>query len=568
MTNPARTPRLLLVSDFTVAGLAPHLESNQAMPLSASAAPFDQVMSVLLDGSLDCWRTDPDVAFVWTRPQAAIRSFARLMNHERVAVSEVLEDVDRFCEALKAAASRVALLLVADWTLPPFERGLGVLNMHPEFGIGYALARMNIRLAEALATERNVRILEASKWLARGGEHAVSPKLWHLGKIAFGPDVLRYAAEDIRAAVSAMRGQTRKLIVLDLDETLWGGVVGDVGWQNLRLGGHDAIGEALVAFQHRLKRLTRRGVVLAIVSKNTEEIAIEAIDEHPEMVLRRNDFVAWKINWEDKAKNISDLAAEIGLGLDSFVFIDDNPAERARVRGALPQVLVPDWPSDKLLYDKALAELTCFDALTLSEEDQSRTRMYVAERERSEARQSAQSMDEYLAAMGLVVNVDRLGTDNLARATQLLNKTNQMNLTTRRLTESQFLDWSNAAGRHTLVFRVSDRFDNYGLTGIASLDINEGGARLVDYILSCRVMGRGVEETMLAAVIECAREAGASTLVVPYIPTAKNGPCKLFFSERSRLKPGSDSSTFSWSVAQDYQAPSHVTVETKFRVFS
>src|SRR4029453_2193787 len=188
--------------------------------------------------------------------------------------------------------------------------------------------------------------------------------------------------------------------------------------------------------------LSSRGIVLAIASKNTEAIALEAIDRHPEMVLCRRDFAAWRINWNDKVANIIELSAELNLGLNSLVFIDDNPAERMRVREALPDVLVPEWPADRLLYERALAELTCFDTLMLTEEDQARTRMYVAERERKIARQSVQSLDAYLATLGLTVTVERMDRSNVARAAQLLNKTNQFNLTTRRMPEARYMEWA------------------------------------------------------------------------------------------------------------------------------
>ena len=560
MTAPA-TPRLLLISDFTIAGLAPYLASGEEPRLEAALAPFDQVMPMLLDANAECWSPRPEAAFVWTRP-ASIRAFARAINHDDVTVDDLVAEVDAFADAIISAAARVPSLFVATWTTPAYDRGLGILNFDPKAGPAYLLGRMNLRLAERLGDHRTIHLLDAARWQALAGSAGVNPKLWHLGKIAFGPEVLQHAAADLKAAIAATRGRARKLVVLDLDETLWGGVVGDVGWQQLRLGGHDAFGEAFVAFQRALKRLTRRGIVLAIVSKNTEAIALEAIDQHPERILRRDDFVGWRINWQDKAANIAELAAEINLGLDSVVFIDDNPAERARVRGALPDVLVPEWPADKLLYEQALASLSCFDTITVSDEDRARTRMYVSERERTAARQSAQSMDDYLATLGIVVTVEPLGPVSLARATQLLNKTNQMNLTTRRLTETEFSDWSSAPGHRTFVFRVADRFDDYGLTGIASVDVSSGAATMVDYVLSCRVMGRGVEETMIAAVVDYARDAGAKALSVALLPTKKNGPCLQFLEEKSGLRRADDPSpTFRWELTAPYPAPAHVRLD-------
>ena len=548
---------MLLIADFTIAGLAHFLGAGDAPALRASVAPFDQVVPTLVDGSAECWTSRPEFALVWTRPHAAIKSFARILDREAVTLDDVLTEVDGFAACLSEASKRVEALLVPTWTWPGRDRGLGVLNLRPPLGPAYCLMRMNARLIEALAAHPAIHVLDAGRWEGQAGPTARSPKLWHLGKIAFGPEVFRHAASDVKAALRAIRGDARKLVVLDLDDTLWGGTVGDVGWEHLNLGGHNPVGESFVSFQRALKRLSTRGIVLAIVSKNSETTALEAIERHPEMVLRCRDFAGWRINWNDKVENIIDLSTELNLGLKSVVFIDDNPAERGRVREALPDVLVPEWPSDKLQYEDALTALTCFDTLTSTEEDQTRTRMYVAERERKAVKETAQSLDAYLAALGLTVTVERIGTTNVTRAAQLLNKTNQFNLTTRRMTEARYLEWSGAPGHDVFVFRVADRFDDYGLTGIASLSVNGAEGELSDFLLSCRVMGRGVEQTMLHVMAEHARSLGLARLIARYAPTERNAPCRHFF-ERSRFTPSDDGRQFTWELSDRYYMPRHV----------
>ena len=365
----------------------------------------------------------------------------------------------------------------------------------------------------------------------------------------------------MKAALRATSGAARKLLVLDLDDTLWGGVVGDVGWQHLRLGGHDAVGEAFVAFQRSLLRLMRRGVVLAIVSKNTESVALEAIDAHPEMVLRRTCFAAWRINWEDKAANVAALVEELRLGRDAVVFIDDSPVERDRVRRALPEVMVPDWPADPLLYEQALADLSCFDTFAVSDEDRGRTRMYQAERARTQARAEMPSLDDYLASLGLVVTVEDLAPTNLTRAAQLLNKTNQMNLSTRRMAEAEWFAWSAAPNRRAWVFRVSDRFDDYGLTGIASVEAQGDRVTIVDFVLSCRVMGRGVEEAMLAAIARRMGAVGGAQLVVPFVATSRNMPMRAFLDDHARLRREPDEATYTCEAGPDYPLPPHILLK-------
>jgi FkbH-like protein len=336
---------------------------------------------------------------------------------------------------------------------------------------------------------------------------------------------------------------------------LWGGIVGDVGMEGLRLGGHDSVGEAFVDFQRAIKQLKRRGVVLALVSKNTESVALEAIRSHQAMVLREDDFVGWRINWQDKARNVADLVAQLNLGLSAAVFIDDNPVERARVREALPDVLVPEWPEDKLLYASTLRALRCFDAPSLSREDAERTQLYAAERERDTLKTQLGSLDDWLHSLDMQVQVNRMDRTNIARTAQLLNKTNQMNLSTRRLTEAELDAWAAKPEHEVLTIAVSDRFGDAGLTGIVSVDHGSGVARIVDFVLSCRVMGRKVEETLLHLAIEAAKRRGSRRLEAHYLETKKNKPC-LEFWERS----GCDQQerVFSWDTSKPYACPSAI----------
>jgi len=380
-----------------------------------------------------------------------------------------------------------------------------------------------------------------------------------MAKIPFGAEVFKEASRDIKSALRGLSGQAKKLIVLDLDETLWGGIVGETGWSQLRLGGHDPVGEAYVDFQRELKILRRRGVLLALVSKNDEAVALEAIRTHPEMVLRAEDFVGWRINWEDKAQNIADLIAGLNLGLDSVVFIDDHPTERARVRDTLPDVLVPDWPEDPALFRSALLSLRCFDAPAFSHEDVARTELYAAESRREELRTSIGSVQEWLHSLGIRVAVEELNAGNLARTAQLLNKTNQMNLATRRMTEPEILAWAGVGSRKLWTFRVADKYGDAGLTGILGIETGDDTVVITDFVLSCRVMGRKVEETMLSIAVDHARRLGLPRVAARYRPTERNRPCLQFFAESGFRREDAD--TFTWPTSEDYPAPACIQVE-------
>jgi FkbH-like protein len=555
-----KTYQGLVVSDFNADNLALYLSNDEKEPrVEVHAAPYGQVYQLLVDENSPFWSGKPDFAVVWSRPQGVIESFSALQSYQQVPVEAVLQEVDEFASLLTAAAGRVSYLFVPTWVLPAYQRGFGLLDMKENLGLANTLMKMNLRLAQKLEGVPNVYLLNTQRWVESAGKHAYNPKAYYMGKIYFGNDVFKEAVLDIKAGINAIAGQAKKLIVLDLDDTLWGGIVGDDGWENLTLGGHSAVGEAFVDFQKALKALTNRGVVLGIASKNDEKTALEAIHKHPEMVLREEDFAGWKVNWQDKAQNIVDLVEELNLGLQSVVFIDDNPVERARIRDMLPEVLVPDWPEDKTQYAKALLSLACFDTPAISKEDADRTKMYVVERQRTSLRTKVGSLEAWLQDLGIRVKAEELTENNLPRAAQLLNKTNQMNLSTRRMTEAELLAWARAEGHRLWTIRVSDKFGDSGLTGILSVEEDGAGAKIMDFVLSCRVMGRRVEETMAALAVGWAREQGLSEIRAVYLPTKKNRPC-LEFWQRSGFDCLQDD-VFRWDTSKDYPYPVQVNLE-------
>lgn len=556
--SPSPTTCLCL-SDFNLSNFNAYLANISSHTVHPIETDYGQVMSLLMDHSAECWQHEPEAAFIWTRPEAVSPAFQRLARFESVSTLDILNEVNAFADILLSATADFGCLLVASWTMSVPNRGLGLLNMNPRHGPLAMLLQMNLQLCERLAEDPSTFVLNADGWLAQARRPSFNPKLWYMAKIAYDNEVLKLAAADVVAALRAVRGEARKLVVLDLDNTLWGGVVGDVGWENLVLGGHDAQGEAFADFQVALKSLKNRGIVLALASKNDPTVALDAIDRHPEMILKRDDFAAWRINWYDKAQNIMDLVSELNLGLQSVVFIDDSPAERDRVKQALPDVLVPDWPADVLAYPGALATLSCFDVPTISEEDRDRTLLYQTESKRTAARATVGSIDEWLATLRTTVTLEPLSNANLARAVQLLNKTNQMNLSTRRMTDAEFLEWSSQPQRAVWTVRVEDKFGSMGLTGLLGIEVRDQDLAIVDFVLSCRVFGRKVEDAMLAMAVAQARECGATCVTAQYLPTTKNTPC-LDFLRRSGMNERSVGNVFEWDAAEPCLMPDSLHV--------
>jgi FkbH-like protein len=553
--------RSLVIANFTADILAGYLNNDEGSPrVKAVCAPFGQVFQVLADDTHACWQEQPDFAVIWTTPEGVVASFNKLLNYQPIPIEKVLADVDEYCDSLLGIQSRVKFAFVPTWVLPSYYRGYGILDMKSEVGVAKTLMKMNLRVAENLERAQNIYVLNTQKWIESAGKKAFNPDLWYAAKVVFGSEVFKEATQDLRAALRGLDGSSRKLIVVDLDDTLWGGTVGEDGWPNLRLGGHDPIGEAFVDFQGALKSLTHRGILLGIVSKNEEDVALDAIRCNPEMVLRLEDFAGWKINWGDKARNIADLVSELNLGLQSVIFIDNDPVERARVREALPEVLVPDWPEKKTRYKSALLALPFFDSPSISEEDRERTKMYVSERERQSLRKDVGSLEDWLKTLETKVELQELNGPNLPRVVQLLNKTSQFNLSTRRMTERELQNWVAAPNRKFWAVRVLDRFGDSGLTGLVSVEISNSTANIIDFVLSCRVMGRKIEETLIYIVVSYAKSIGLKEVCAQYIPTSKNRPC-LDFWAKSGFTCGDKSMLFKWNLMEAFPCPTCVELQ-------
>jgi FkbH-like protein len=538
---PAETRTIVLVADTVVDPLNRFFGDPDDPPyLHPIAAPYAQVHQILLDANHQVWATRPDYALVWTTPTLTLPSFRKLLEYEPAAFDAVVREAEAFAEMIIQSSSRVGLMLVTSWVLPAYDRWIQTLAWKHGVGVANVLARANLLLADKFSSHPNIVLLDLAHWQAATvGDHH-DRRMYALGKILYSHALFATAAAEIKAIIRGIQGKTRKVIACDLDNTLWGGIVGDDGLENIRLGAPDPVGESFVELQRALKALKTRGIVLAICSKNDETFALSVIDSHPAMILKRDDFVAWRINWKDKALNLTDLAAELNLGLDSFVLLDDSPHERDQVRRLLPQVYAPDLPASPADYSAFIRSLRCFETATLSTEDYARGAMYRADRNRESTRKTGADVEEWLGSLKIEVRASALNRDTLPRACQLLNKTNQFNLSTRRMDEQAFWLWSAQPDNSVYVFHVNDKFGDFGLTGLATVsNVGNDDVQLTDFVMSCRVMGKKVEEALLAYVVSKMQHSGASRLSAPAIETARNGPALNFF--RSKYAAGSAS---------------------------
>lgn len=391
--------------------------------------------------------------------------------------------------------------------------------------------RMNADILALAETTTATVVLSADSLTARAGATAASDRMRHVAGHAFAPEFLgAYAHELARVAVADL-GRAKKCLVLDLDHTLWGGVVGDDGVGALKLGGGYP-GSAHSELQSLARDLMRQGVMLAVCSKNDEPIAREAIGTHPEMLLDEASFVGMRANWEPKPDNVASLAAELNIGTDAMVFVDDNPVERGAMRQLRPEVTTVELPADAAGYAATVAATGLFNQLALTDEDRSRTSMYRASGERTRLQSSAGSMADYLLQLGSRLTVERRDELNSVRLAQLFGKTNQFNLTGRRYTAEELAVLTESGESTFLAVRLADRFGDNGLVGAVALGRNADGSWTIEnVVLSCRVFSRQVEQAVVGLILRAAAEQGAPAVHGRFVATTKNEKFAQFYPE-------------------------------------
>jgi FkbH-like protein len=467
---------------------------------------------------------------------------------EHTAMQGALDWLDN----IRAGFRRNANALVILQTLaPPPETLFGSYDCMVPGTPRRLIMQLNQAIA-ARAADTGAMVLDAAQLaetVGLGNWH--SSALWNMAKLPFDASFMGIYAEHLARLLAASRGRSRKCLVLDLDNTVWGGVIGDEGLEGIQIAQGDATGEAHRAVQELALGLRRRGIVLAVSSKNSDDVARAPFRSHPEMLLKEEHFAVFQANWHDKVTNIKAIAKELALGLESLVFLDDNPVERALVREFLPQVAVPELPDDPALYARTLAAAGYFEAIAFSAEDRTRAEMYEANARRVSLLGQATDLEAYLASLGMEIIFAPFDRTGRPRISQLINKSNQFNLTTRRYSEAEVQTAEEDASVFTLQVRLVDKFGDNGMISVIICRPHEVRVWEIDiWLMSCRVLGRRVEQAVLHEIVRHARESGIQTLHGIYIPSARNSMVKdhyaqLGFTPQKQQPDG----TTTWSLA-------------------
>lgn len=477
-------------------------------------------------------KTEPDVIVLSVDALSVLDqlfnvNFIRASEKDRLALEkELVNNVASVIEVLEKNTS--AIILANNFIVPVFSP-LGIVDNKQKIGLKQFFDNANIDLIERFIKSNRVFIVDLDSISSDFGKSRITNwNTWYRGSVPFSEEFTPVLADEYLRYIRALKGRSKKCIVLDLDNTLWGGIIGEDGIEGIKLS-NTSPGIEYVDFQRGLLSLYNRGVILAVCSKNNYNDAIKVFQEHPYQVLKEEHFAAMRINWQNKAANIAELAKEINIGLDSMVFFDDNPVERAQVSQAYPEIMVVDLPKNPRLYRKTLENLNVFDVLSLTKEDIERGEMYAGKRKREALQRSTESIEDFLRTIDLKVKIQPVNDFDTPRVVQLIGKTNQFNLTTRRYTDAEVHQFREDKDVIVYSMAVSDKFGDEGVVGVAIVRIKENDWWIDSFLMSCRVIGRSAETALLARIVKDARAAKAKRIIGEYIPTKKNPPAADLF---------------------------------------
>ncbi len=561
--------KIAILGSSTLEGLREVLDVKcriQGLFPSFYLASYNQYNQEILNENSSLYKFNPDLTIIWINIDSVLsENFYfpyRLTPEERKKLID--DNFLNIKNLIRTFTTKTSSKVVLHNFRVPVRSSLGILEYKQNYGFNESIRNLNQRLFDEYKSNTQVFVFDFEGFLSRLGKSLVEDeKLRYSADMRIRNDFIPYLCEEYMGYIKPMKSLVRKCLVLDLDNTLWGGIVGEDGFDGVQLGPKPP-GNAFVEFQKRILSLYERGVILAINSKNNPEDALKVIREHPYMVLREKHFAAIKLNWNNKAANIKEIAKELNIGLNSLVFLDDDQTNRALVREMVPEVLTIEMPKDPSLYAQTLMNINDFNILQLTEEDKKRGRMYAEQRKRRELESSTVDLTDFLKKLKLKVKISEANSFTIPRISQLTQKTNQFNMTTRRYLEEDIKKFVDSDDFWVYSAEVKDRFGDNGLTGVTIVK-KSGDSLIIDtFLLSCRVIGKRVEDALLAFIIKKAKKECFRELIGEFIPTRKNVPAKDFYSKSNfkLLKKEDKGEIWSFDLENlDFPFPDFIEIE-------
>ena len=566
LTSLKKNVNVAILSSFTINGLAETLQvkcNKKNISCMTYLGGYNQYNQEILSNDSKLYSFKPDLTFLFLDLESFLGNFSYNpysieKNSRELHVKNIINEIINLIKKFKTNSN--SKLVISNFNIPKYSP-YGIIEGNDDFGYHEMIKKLNWKLLNEIRKLDGVYLFDFDRFVHFHGEqNVIDPHKILIGDIKISLEYIPYLATDLMGYVIALLGLSKKCIVLDLDNTLWGGIIGEDGFNDIKLGPQSP-GNAYVEFQKYLLALSQRGIILAINSKNNSEDAMKVIREHPYMVLKEENFACIKINWNDKVSNMTDIGNELNIGLDSFVFFDDDPINREFVKMMLPQVTTVDLPQDPVQYAKILCNMNEFNVLAITNEDSNRSKVYVEQKKRKELESNVSNLDDFLKQLEIRITMKNANESTISRISQLTLKTNQFNLSTKRYQEDEIQKFANDDMYLVGCTQVEDKFGDNGITGVYIVKKDNQKEWIIDtFLLSCRVMGRQVEKKIMGNIIEQAKKEGVLKLKSRFIPTEKNKPCKNFLKDCGFQE---DDGEWSYSLNQPFKKIDFIKVLTE-----
>ncbi len=550
------------LSNFTILGLPEILKvkaHQEGIWVEPYNAPYNQYVQEILNQNSGLYQKSPDLIFLLLDSEPFLGEFFSFpyrynLEQRKEIVQEKIKEIEHLLNTLQ---ERTKAKIVINEFLVPHYSSRGIIESKQEYGLTESVHKINEYLREMCKKNDRLFTFPVNSFCSSQRLNPLSePKIMYLTDMKLSSDGLIQLASEYLSFMYPLASKSKKCLVLDLDNTLWGGIVGEDGPDGIKLG-PDKEGKPFLDFQRLILELFERGIILAINSKNNYEDAMEVIRNHKYMLLREDHFACIRINWQDKATNMKEIAKELNIGLESLVFLDDDHTNRALIRELVPEVIVIDLPKDASLYPSVIKELKLFNLFHLTSEDLERGRMYVDQKKRSLLEAESKDLDTFLAQLQVKVIIRPADQTTLDRITQLTQKTNQFNLTTKRYKEEEMQELFKSSQYLIKSIAVEDRFGDYGLTGVVIVkkESEEKSWHIDTFLLSCRVLGKTVEFALMEDIIKRAKAEGIENIKGYFIPTKKNKPAETFLQDCgfSLLKDEENVKEYHFDLSKDFK---------------
>lgn len=497
---------------------------SQNLCVDIYESEYNQILPEIINPNSGLYEFNPDYIVIYMSSEMLYTEYCKQPFSDKIMFAE--NNLYKIVEQWNKIESLLKTRIIQFNFVENDDSCFGNFGNKVEESYIYQLRKLNYLLMEKSASSKNVYIADLSTIQNRFGRKVLfHDKYYYSARLAISMDIVPYVVKQIIDIIKSLMGKGKKCIICDLDNTLWGGVIGDDGLDKIQIG-ELGVGRAFSDLQQWLKELKNRGVLLAVCSKNNEDIAKEPFEKHPDMILHMDDFAIFVANWNDKASNIKLIQKTLNIGMDSLVFIDDNPFERNLVKEMIPEITVPELPEDPSLYLTFLKNENLFETSSYSKADADRTSQYQAEAKRVTFQSNFESIDSYLESLDMIGVAKPFDSFTIPRISQLTQRSNQFNLRTIRYTEGEIKDISTSDEYITIYFTLKDKFGDYGLISVVILEKKETSLFINTWLMSCRVLKRTVEEFIINKIIETAKNNGFDKVIGEYIPTPKNSMVK------------------------------------------